>query len=218
MLHASTTIPAAGGALPLPGLIDDRRPAPASRQALLGHRGAIIWLTGLSGAGKSTLAQAAEARLLRAQVLPVLLDGDLLRAGLSQGLGFSEADRRENIRRATETALLVATAGAVVIVALISPFRADRQAVAAKCQSCGIPFAEVFINASLPECERRDPKQLYRRARSGEIPAFTGISSPYEPPLAPALEIQTDREPVAESARKLTALALTLANPTRSAS
>ncbi|MGH7058167.1 MAG: adenylyl-sulfate kinase, partial [Acetobacteraceae bacterium] len=192
----------------------DRMPITlAGRESLLGHRGAVIWLTGLSGAGKSTLATALERRLLRAGVLPVVLDGDVLRAGLCQGLGFSEPDRKENIRRAAEAALLIAESGAVVITALISPYRADRQLAAERCQARGVPFAEVFINAPLAECERRDPKHFYRRARAGEIPAFTGISSPYESPLSPTLELHTDLESIEQSVEKLATLAMGLARP-----
>ncbi len=190
------------------------QPAPQHlRATLLGHRGAVVWLTGLSGAGKSTLANGLEQRLLAASVLPVVLDGDVLRAGLCQGLGFSEADRKENIRRAAEAALLIAESGLVVITALISPFQSDRQLAADRCRARGIPFAEVYVNASLAECERRDPKQLYQRARAGQIAAFTGITSPYEPPIAPALELRTDSETVDQSLEKLTALALSLARP-----
>jgi len=185
----------------------------AARASLLGHRGAVIWLTGLSGAGKSTLSTALEQRLFRAGVLPVVLDGDVLRAGLCQGLGFSPEDRKENIRRAAESALLLAESGAVVITALISPFREDRELVAGRCKARNIPFAEIFVNAPLSECERRDPKQLYQRARAGQIPKFTGIDSPYEAPLAPALELRTDLESVSQSLDKLTALALTMARP-----
>lgn len=186
-----------------------------ARERFLGHRGAVIWLTGLSGAGKSTLSTALEPELLRNGILPAILDGDVLRAGLCRGLTFSEADRRENIRRAAEAALLMAESGAVVITALISPYRADREIAAERCRARGVPFAEVYVNAPLAECERRDPKQLYRRARAGEIPAFTGISSPYEPPTSPALEIRTDLEPVEASLRKLIALALELARSKR---
>ncbi len=189
----------------------------ASRASLLGHRGAVIWLTGLSGAGKSTLSTGLEQRLFRAGVLPVILDGDVLRAGLCKGLGFSDADRKENIRRAAEAALLLADAGAVVVTALISPFREDRQHVADQCKAHGIPFAEVFVNAPLAECERRDPKKLYERARAGQIPKFTGIDSPYEAPLAPALELRTDLEPISASLEKLTQLALNLARPAEKA-
>ena len=184
-----------------------------SREALLGHRGAVIWFTGLSGAGKSTLSAALELELLKAKVFSVILDGDILRTGLCRGLTFSETDRHENIRRATEAALLIAGAGAVVISALISPFRADRQHVRNRCNELGIAFAEVYVNAPLAECERRDPKHLYARARAGEIKQFTGISSPYEPPVAPTLELHTDSETVEESVKKLTTLALKLARP-----
>ena len=184
-----------------------------TRASLLGHRGAIIWLTGLSGSGKSTLAVALEKNLFHTRVLPVVLDGDVLRTGLSQGLGFSDADRKENIRRAAEAALLLAEAGAVVVTALISPFRDDRQHIVDRCKARGVAFAEVFVNAPLAECERRDPKQLYKRARAGQIPSFTGIDSPYEAPLAPALELRTDLESIEQSLAKLTALALALARP-----
>ena len=126
----------------------------------------------------------------------------MLRAGLSKNLGFSPEDRRENLRRATELAMHLADAGVVVIAALISPFRADRAAVAEKARERGIPFAEVFVNAPLAECERRDPKGLYQKARAGEIPQFTGIDSPYEAPLAPDLELRTDRESVEQSVEK----------------
>lgn len=185
----------------------------ATRAALLGHRGAIIWLTGLSGSGKSTLATALEQKLFDAHILPVVLDGDVLRTGLSCGLGFSDADRKENIRRAAEAALLLAETGAVVITALISPFRDDRQHIFDRSKARGVAFAEVFVNAPLAECERRDPKQLYKRARAGQIPAFTGIDSPYEAPLSPALELRTDLESVDQSVARLTSLALALARP-----
>jgi adenylylsulfate kinase len=183
------------------------------RSALLGQRGCVLWLTGLSGAGKSTLSIALERQLLNRGVLPVILDGDVLRTGLCHGLGFSESERKENIRRAAEAALLVAEAGAVVIVALISPFRADRDHAAERCRARGIRFAEVYVNAPLAECERRDPKHLYAKVRAGEIPMFTGISSPYEPPLSADLELHTDRESVDESVAKLTKLAFSLAQP-----
>jgi bifunctional enzyme CysN/CysC len=186
---------------------------PASRVALLGHRGAIVWLTGLSGSGKSTLAQELERRLLRNGTLATILDGDTLRAGLSRSLGFSPEDRRENLRRAIELAIHLAEAGVVVVAALISPFRADRAMIAKRAAERGIPFAEVYVNAPLEECERRDPKSLYKRARAGEVKEFTGISSPYEPPLAPDLELRTDRSSVADSAEQLATLAFRLAHP-----
>ncbi|HEX2853969.1 MAG TPA: adenylyl-sulfate kinase [Opitutaceae bacterium] len=188
------------------------------REKLLGHRCAIIWMTGLSGAGKSTLAEGLQRRLLDRRVLATIIDGDALRKGLSKGLGFSAQDRRENIRRASEVALQLAQAGAVVIVALISPFRDDRALAAQRAKEEGVGFAEVFVNAPLAECERRDPKHLYRRARSGRLPSFTGIDSPYEPPLAPALEVRTDLQSIEASLRDLVRLSewLTSSTPAKS--
>jgi bifunctional enzyme CysN/CysC len=193
--------------------LDGQGTVATNRAALLGHRGAVIWMTGLSGSGKTTLAQALETRLLRAGVLAAVLDGDMLRAGLSKNLGFSPEDRRENLRRATELAMHLADAGVVVIAALISPFRADRATVAEKARERGIPFAEVFVNAPLAECERRDPKGLYLKVKAGEIKQFTGIDSPYEAPLAPDLELRTDRESVEQSLDKIAELGLRLARP-----
>jgi bifunctional enzyme CysN/CysC len=187
----------------------------SARTAMLGHRGAVVWLTGFSGSGKSTLAAALEKEMFRLGILPTVLDGDVLRTGLCRGLGFSSDDRKENMRRAAETALLLARTGAVVITALISPFREDRSLAAELCRKHDIPFAEVFVNAPLAECERRDPKQLYQRARAGKIPSFTGIDSPYEAPLAPDLELRTDRESVEQSIEKLSRLVLSLARPPR---
>lgn len=187
---------------------------PLTRGALLGHRGAVVWLTGLSGAGKSTLANALEQRLLSLGVLAAVIDGDVLRTGLNRDLGFSADDRRENIRRAGEVALHLARAGVVVAAALISPFREDRLAIARRMHETGVPFGEVLINAPLAACELRDPKGLYRRARAGEIKQFTGIDSPYEPPLAPDLELRTDLESVEQSLEKLSRLALVLAGKT----
>src|SRR4051812_12568365 len=185
----------------------------AARASLLGHRGAIVWLTGLSGAGKSTLASGLEQLLFQSRILPVVIDGDVLRTGLSAGLSYSIADRKENIRRAGESALLLADAGAVVVSALISPFREDREHIARRARERGIAFAEVYVNAPLAECERRDPKSLYKKARAGLIPAFTGIDSPYEPPATPDLELHTDRESPAESLARLSKLAHALARP-----
>jgi bifunctional enzyme CysN/CysC len=196
---------------------ESRLAAPATRAALLGHRGIVLWMTGLSGAGKSTVAQGLEKRLLNAGILTTILDGDILRTGLSKNLGFTDDDRRENLRRAVELALHLADAGVVVIAALISPFRADRAAAAERARERSVPFAEVFVNAPLSECERRDPKQLYRKARAGEIPLFTGIDSPYEPPFAPELELRTDKESVSQSVERLAELALSLARPPESA-
>jgi len=137
----------------------------------------------------------------------------VLRTGLSRNLGFTPDDRSENLRRATELAIHLADAGVVVIAALISPYRLDRAMAAERAKEKGIPFAEIYINAPLAECERRDPKQLYRKARAGQILQFTGIDSPYEAPLAPDLELRTDRESVGDSIEKLTQAALSLARP-----
>jgi len=183
-----------------------------SRIRHFGHRGAVIWLTGLSGAGKSTLAVRLEQSLFRRGVAAFVLDGDNLRHGLCANLGFSPADRAENIRRAGEAARLMADAGMVVVTALISPFREERQKVREICTSGGVPFGEVYVNAPLAICEQRDPKSLYKRARSGEIKGFTGIDSPYEPPLKPELELHTDEITVEAALTKLLQLALSLSN------
>lgn len=165
--------------------------------------GAVIWLTGLSGAGKSTLASALREHLSGSGIAAVVLDGDVLRQGISRDLGFSAEDRRENIRRAGEAAVRHAKSGEVAIVALISPFRDERARVAVRCREEGVKFAEVFVNAPLSVCEGRDPKQLYRKARAGLIKEMSGIDSPYEVPEAPQIEICTDRESVEVSNRRL---------------
>ncbi len=150
------------------------------------HRAGVLWFTGLSGAGKSSLAVGLERRLFDRGMRVFVLDGDNLRHGLNGDLGFSDADRTENIRRVTEAAAAFAEAGYVVISAFISPFRADRAAARAV---IGKGFHEVYIDAALAVCEARDPKGLYARARKGEIKDFTGISSPYEAPEAPELTV-----------------------------
>jgi adenylyl-sulfate kinase len=161
------------------------------REALNGHAGGVLYFTGLSGAGKSTIATLLEQRLHRASIHTCLLDGDALRAGLCGNLGFSDTDRVENMRRVTEVARLMVDAGLVVITTLIAPFRAEREA--ARARFAPGEFLEVFVDAPLAVCEARDPKGLYRRARQGAIARFTGIDSPYEPPLAPELRIDTER-------------------------
>lgn len=153
-----------------------------------GHKGAVFWLTGLSGAGKSTVARHTESQLFAQGLNVSVLDGDTLRAGLCKDLGFSEADRTENVRRAAEVARILQDAGQVVLVALISPLQSDR--LLAK-QIIGEGFQEVFVDADLSVCEQRDPKGLYAAARQGKIANFTGIDAPYEAPHAPALHLKT---------------------------
>ncbi|MEZ0299406.1 MAG: adenylyl-sulfate kinase [Candidatus Methylacidiphilales bacterium] len=178
-----------------------------------GHRGAILWLTGLSGSGKSTLSVALESALFRKGISAFILDGDNLRHGLCSNLGFSKEDRTENIRRAAEAARLLAEAGSVVIVALISPYREERLKAAGIADNAGVPFAEVFVNAPLAACEKRDPKHLYERARRGEIKGFTGIDSPYEEPEKPILELRTDLITKEECLAQLLELAVKLSKP-----
>ncbi|CAO4133397.1 adenylyl-sulfate kinase [Methylorubrum extorquens] len=171
------------------------------RWAQLRQRPAIAWLTGLSGAGKSTIADAADRALTDAGRSTMVLDGDNLRQGLNRDLGFTAEERAENIRRAAEAARLMGEAGLVVIVSLISPFRAER--AAARAIAGDIPFLEVFIDTPLAVCEARDPKGLYDRARAGKILNFTGISAPYEVPEAPDLALKTRNQAVSESAQPL---------------
>jgi bifunctional enzyme CysN/CysC len=172
-----------------------------------GHAGGVLWFTGLSGAGKSTIAMAVEQELFRRGFHVFVLDGDNVRRGLSANLGFAPADRAENIRRIGEVAALFAESGQIVITAFISPYRADRerarQALAGSEALGG--FHEIFIKADIATCEQRDPKGLYQKARSGEIPEFTGISAPYEAPQAPELVIDTERQSVAEAVAEIVA-------------
>lgn len=159
------------------------------RSALKKQRPVVIWLTGLSGAGKSTIANALETELLALGKHTYLLDGDNVRTGLCGDLGFSDQDRKENIRRIAQVANLFTDAGLIVIVAFISPFRDDRRLAREIIGSD--KFVEVFIDTPLAECERRDPKGLYVKARSGLIKNFTGLDSVYEPPVAPDIRINT---------------------------
>jgi adenylylsulfate kinase len=163
------------------------------------QRGVTIWFTGLSGAGKTTITQAVEKQL-RAQAYPVeVLDGDIVRENLTKGLGFSKEDRDENIRRIGFVSHLLTRHGVIVLVSAISPYREIRDEVR---QRIG-DFVEVFVNAPLAVCESRDVKGLYKRARAGEIKAFTGIDDPYEPPLNPEIECRTDLEELEESVNKV---------------
>lgn len=166
----------------------------------------IIWLTGLSGSGKSTLAEGLAVLLRQEGIHPLMIDGDGLRDELSRDLGFSPEDRMENIRRAGAIALMASRSGIMSICSLISPLRKERAAVRSLACERGIPFLEVYVGTSLETCEKRDPKGLYKKARAGIIPQFTGIDSPYEPPESPELKIQTENLTVAESVACLKAL------------
>lgn len=173
------------------------------REAAQGHRGGLVYFTGLSGAGKSTIANLTERALHERGINVYVLDGDELRSGICKDLGFTDADRIANVRRVTEVARLMVDAGLVVITALISPFRAEREA--ARARFAPGEFVEVFVDAPLSVCEARDPKGLYRRARRGEIRSFTGLDSAYEPPLAPDVRIDSVRMPAQEAADYLIA-------------
>jgi len=171
------------------------------RWARLNQRPAIAWLTGLPGAGKSTIAAAVDRSLIAAGRHSVVLDGDNLRHGLNADLAFTPRDRSENVRRAAEVARLMTETGTVVIVSLISPFRADR--ALARHLAGDIPFLEVFVDTPVSICARRDPKGLYARASRGEVTAFTGVSAPYEAPEAPDLVLRTEGLAVAASTAPL---------------
>jgi bifunctional enzyme CysN/CysC len=172
--------------------VEHRVPAEA-RSGRNGHRGGVLWLTGLSGAGKSTLAMALEQCLFAKGYNVYVLDGDNVRHGLNADLGFSPEDRAENIRRVGEVAALFADAGLVVVTAFISPYQSDRDRAR---QAGPETFHEVYVKADLATCERRDPKGLYRRARSGEIEEFTGVSAPYQEPASPELVVDTTEQSV----------------------
>ncbi len=169
------------------------------RHMIAGHKACVLWMTGLSGSGKSTIAHRLERDLLLSGHRVFVLDGDTLRHGLNKDLGFSEEARRENLRRAGEVAKVMLEAGLIVIASFISPFRAEREMVR---QICGERFFEVYIEASLEDCEARDPKGLYKRARAGQIAQFTGISSPYEQPETPALLLNTTLQSIDECVRQ----------------
>ena len=169
----------------------------AARADKRGHRSAILWFTGLSGSGKSTLANAVNAALFERGLGTYVLDGDNVRHGLCKDLGFSDADREENIRRIGEVAKLFLDAGVIVLTAFVSPFRADRDKARDLVEAGD--FFEIFCAADLDVCESRDPKGLYAKARSGAIKEFTGISSPYEAPDTPELKIDTGAQELAQS-------------------
>ena len=173
------------------------------RMARNGHRGGVLWFTGLSGAGKSTLAVELERRLFQKGYQVYVLDGDNVRTGLNANLGFSPEDRAENIRRVGEVASLFAKAGFIVITAFISPYRSDRDR--ARSAACEGMFHEIYVSAGLDVCEKRDPKGLYQRARDGKIREFTGISAPYEAPAQCEFEVDTGKYDLNTSLEKMLA-------------
>ena len=164
------------------------------RARVTGGNGVTVWLTGLSGSGKSTIARVAEADLVARGRAAYVLDGDNLRHGLNADLGFSDADRSENVRRVGTVAKLLADAGIVVLVPGISPFAADRDRIRVDHEQSGLAFLEVFVDAPLEVCEMRDPKGLYAKARAGEITNMTGLDSPYEEPTSPGLRLDSANE------------------------
>lgn len=174
------------------------------RFEVFGQHGATLWLTGLSGSGKSTLAFTLEHMLTDAGYKSYVLDGDNIRHGLNSNLGFSPSDREENIRRVGEVSKLFADAGMIVLSSFISPYRKDRRLVREIHQQAGLAFIEIFMDTPLAVCEQRDPKNLYERARRGEIKDFTGISSPYEVPEEPEIVVMPEDSPE-ESGRRILA-------------
>jgi bifunctional enzyme CysN/CysC len=179
--------------------------ARAARWALLGQHGATVWLTGLPASGKSTIAAALEERLARDGYRAYRLDGDNLRHGLNRDLGFDRADRAENIRRVAHVASLFADSGTIALVSVISPYAADRQLARGIHERGDLEFVEVFVDTPLEECERRDPKGLYARAREGGLPGFTGVDAPYEPPRDPDLELRPCEQPLEELVERMVA-------------
>ncbi|HET7522098.1 MAG TPA: adenylyl-sulfate kinase [Bacillales bacterium] len=171
------------------------------RQEKTGHKSAVLWFTGLSGAGKSTLAVEVEKELHKRGIHTYILDGDNIRHGLNKNLGFTPEDRKENIRRIGEVGKLFVDAGVLTLSAFISPYREDRDGVR-KLLDDG-EFIEIYVKCSVEECERRDPKGLYGKARAGEIKNFTGVSAPYEAPENPELVVETDQQSLEESVQQV---------------
>lgn len=171
------------------------------RSELYGHNPLLIWFTGLSGSGKSTIANLVEETLFKQGVKTYSLDGDNIRNGINNDLSFSPEDRAENIRRISEVANLMIDAGIVVLAAFVSPYKKDRDNIRTIVKD--INFVEVYVNTSIQECERRDVKGLYKKARAGEIKNMTGISSPYEPPENPHIEIRTEEDNLEDSVVKI---------------
>lgn len=181
--------------------ITDRMLPREAKEELLGQRGVLLWMTGLSGSGKSTVAIALERELHRRGRLVRLLDGDNVRTGINRGLGFSEEDRRENIRRIAEVSKLFVETGVITIACFVSPTRELREM--ARDIVGAADFREIYISTPLAECERRDVKGLYARARRGEVKNFTGISAPFEAPEHPALSLDTTSLPIEESVKQI---------------
>lgn len=173
------------------------------RQRLHGHKSFVLWFTGLSGSGKSTLCVEVEKILYEEGISTYILDGDNIRHGINKNLGFSQAERAENIRRIGEIAKLFVDAGVVVLAAFISPYQEDREKVR-QLFSAG-EFVEVYVKCSLSACEERDPKGLYEKARAGEIKEFTGISAPYEAPIHPEITVTNEEQTVKESTQQIMA-------------
>lgn len=176
---------------------------PAMRSSLKQHLPRVIWFTGLSGSGKSTIANLVEKELFDLGIHTYTLDGDNIRSGLSSDLSFTKEGRRENLRRIAEVARLFLEAGTVVLAAVITPLRSDREMIRKIIGKENLE--EIYVDTSLQECERRDVKGFYQKARAGKIENFTGISAPYEPPTDPDLIIKTEKENIAESVKKVVA-------------
>lgn len=181
----------------------EHRVSHAERAQLKRHQGALLWFTGLSGAGKSTVANAVDHKLNQRGIHTYLLDGDNIRLGLNKNLGFSAADRTENIRRIGEVGKLMSDAGLIVLSAFISPYRTDRDSVRALLQPG--EFIEIHVRAALATCESRDPKGLYKKARAGELKGFTGIDDPYEAPERPELILDADHHGIEALANEVVA-------------
>jgi adenylylsulfate kinase len=175
------------------------------RENLLHQRGSTIWLTGLPSSGKSTTAFTLEYELTRRGLLAYVLDGDNVRHGLNKDLAFSARDREENIRRVAEVAKLFADAGFILITSFISPYRKERDFARRIHSDAGLDFVEVFVDTPIDECERRDPKCLYQKARRGELKGFTGVDDPYEPPVNPEITVKTAEYPPQEIAAQIMA-------------
>ncbi|MBX3436133.1 MAG: adenylyl-sulfate kinase [Planctomycetaceae bacterium] len=181
----------------------DHKVASADRKKLNGHKGAVVWFTGLSACGKSTIANTVDHKLHELGKHTYILDGDNVRMGLNKNLGFSAEDRAENIRRIGEVAKLFADAGLITLTAFISPYRADRDGVRALMPEG--EFIEILVDASIETCEKRDPKGLYKKARAGEIKGFTGIDDPYEAPEKPELVLDSNNKGIDELADEVVA-------------